>query len=98
MHLVQLQLQGLPEAFQQYSGPYYRVQEPPERRYSFGRPVYRSGGCWLFFAEDAGPDGGAAAPRDSANPPAAQWIIGREEDVGHTHGWMYVDDEAASPD
>ena len=98
MHLVQLQLQGLPEAFQQYSGPYYRVQEPPERRYSFGRPVYRSGGCWLFFAEDAGPDGGAAPPRDSANPPAAQWIIGREEDVGHTHGWMYVDDEAASPE
>tara|TARA_B100000795_G_scaffold147830_1_gene110758 strand:- start:171 stop:1769 length:1599 start_codon:yes stop_codon:yes gene_type:complete len=98
MHLVQLKLQGLPEAFQQYSGPYYRVQEPPERRYSFGRPVYRSGGCWLFFAEDAGPDGAATPPRDAANPPAAQWIIGREEDVGHTHGWMYVDDEAPSPD
>ena len=44
MHPVQLQLSGLPDAFQQYSGPYYRVEAPPERRLSFGRPVYRSGG------------------------------------------------------
>ena len=96
MHPVQLQLSGLPDAFQQYSGPYYRVEAPPERRLSFGRPVYRSGGCWLFFAEDAGNEKGETAREGAA--PTAQWIVGREEDVGRTHGWMYVDDEAASPE
>ena len=92
-------LRGLPEAFSQYSGPYYRVEHPPERRYSFGRPVYRAGGCWLFFAEDSGAEGAdGRKARDGVTVPAAQWIVGREEDIGRTHGWMYSDDEATSPD
>ena len=97
MYPVQLHLRGLPEAFSQYSGPYYRVEHPPERRYSFGRPVYRAGGCWLFFAEDSGAEDGRKA-RDGLTVPAAQWIVGREEDIGCTHGWMYSDDEATSPE
>eukprot|EP00965_Chrysotila_dentata_P225780 6194985-Pleurochrysis_carterae.AAC.1 len=102
LYPVQLLLRGLPEAFSQYSGPYYRVEHPPERCYSFGRPVYRAGGCWLFFAEDFGAEGpegpeGRKA-KEGAAAPAAQWIVGREEDIGRTHGWMYSDDEASSPD
>ena len=87
---IQLHLHNLPPAFQKYSGPYERVESPPERRFSFGRPVYRSGACWLFYAEDT--DGAPDAPV------ASQWIVGREEDLGRTHGWMYSDDDATSPD
>ncbi len=98
MYPVQLYLRGLPDAFSQYSGPYFRVEHPPERRTSFGRPVYRAGGCWLFFAEDSGDGADSRKARDGAVAPAAQWIVGREEDIGRTHGWMYSDDEATSPD
>ena len=87
---VQLYLRNLPPAFAKYSGPYERVESPAEKRTSFGRPVYRSGACWLFYAEDADGNGETAA--------ASQWIVGREEDLGRTHGWMYADDDATSPD
>ena len=91
MHPVLLHLTNLPSAFQKYSGPYERVSSPADRRYSFGRPVYRSGHCWLFFAEEEGPatDGSSAV---------AQWVLGREEDIGCTNGWMFADDDALSPD
>ena len=96
---VQLYLRNLPKAFSKYSGPYERVESPAERRYSYGRPVYKSGACWLFYAEDGNTDlNNTSGEIGASPPPASQWIIGREEDLGRTHGWMYADDDATSPD
>ena len=86
LHPVQLHLTHLPPAYAKYAGPYEQVSSP--RRYSYGRPVYRSGHCYLFYAEE----------RDGKGQDVSQWVLGREEDLGRTNGWMFVDDDALSPD
>ncbi|KOO53486.1 hypothetical protein Ctob_008434 [Chrysochromulina tobinii] len=87
MHPVQLYLTNLPAAYARYAGPYEQVASP--RRFSYGRPVYRSGHCYLFYAEER------VGERDGG---VAQWVVGREEDLGCTNGWMFVDDDAVSPE
>ena len=91
MHPIQLRVTSLPGALMEYAGLYERVAQPPERRTSCGRPMYRKGHWWLYFAEDHSDD-------PNGSPGVAQWVIGREESLGKMSRFLCTEDNAISPD